>query len=115
MKSWELLGIPKHKLILGLPMYGRGWMLSSSFEHGLSAKAKGPIPASKYTSEAGTWPYYEICERFRSDNATYVFDKEIQAAYAFTKDYWIGYDDRLTIAAKVMPGTFHTLRKIMKI
>ena len=101
MKAWENLGVPKHKLVLGLPLYGRGWLLSSAGEHGLGSPAKGPISTSKYTSEAGAWPYFEICEKFKSDNASYVFDKDIQAAYAFTKEYWIGYDDRLTIAAKV--------------
>ncbi|XP_055327185.1 chitotriosidase-1-like isoform X2 [Paramacrobiotus metropolitanus] len=100
MKSWELLGIPKHKLILGLPMYGRGWLMASPLAYSLGSPAKGAISTSKFTSEAGAWPYYEICDKFKTDNASYVFDKQIQAAYAFTKDYWIGFDDRLTVAAK---------------
>ena len=69
--------------------------------HGLGAAAQGPINASAFTGEAGAWPYYEICERLQKDNATFVFDENIQAGYAFTRDIWMGFDDRATVLAKV--------------
>ncbi|OQV16969.1 Chitotriosidase-1 [Hypsibius exemplaris] len=99
-RAWEHLGVTKSKLVIGLPMYGRGWQLTDSGRHKLGSTAKGPINASNFTGEAGAWPYFEICERLRADNATYVYDENIQAEYAFTADFWIGYDDRATILAK---------------
>ncbi|OWA54302.1 putative Chitotriosidase-1 [Hypsibius exemplaris] len=99
-RAWEHLGVSKSKLIIGLPMYGRGWQLTESGRHNLGATAEGPLNASSFTGEAGAWPYFEVCERLRADNATFVYDENIQAEYAFTKSFWIGFDDRATILAK---------------
>ncbi|GAV04780.1 hypothetical protein RvY_15006 [Ramazzottius varieornatus] len=101
VKAWEHLGVSKNKLVVGLPMYGRGWILGNSTSRGLGAAATDPIGTSNYTGENGAWPFYEICQRVKAERATYVFDKDIQSAYAYTPEWWIGYDDRITIAAKV--------------
>ncbi|GAU96035.1 hypothetical protein RvY_07538 [Ramazzottius varieornatus] len=99
MLDWAAAGVDKSKLAVGLPLYGRGWMSSSS-QHGLGSPATGPITASTYTTESGSWPYFEICSKIASEKATKVFDTNIQAAYAYTNTWWMGYDDQQTIIAK---------------
>ena len=102
MLDWAAAGVDKSKLAVGLPLYGRGWMTPSSSQHGLGSPATGPITASTYTTETGSWPYFEICSRIVSEKATKVFDNNIQAAYAYTGTWWMGYDDQQTIIAKVL-------------
>ncbi|OQV18436.1 Acidic mammalian chitinase [Hypsibius exemplaris] len=101
MREWVAAGISKAKLLLGLPLYGRGWLLTDgAASHGLNASATGPITMSAYTGEAGSWPFYEICDRIVKDKATVIYDENIQASYAFTNSWWIGYDDVRTITTK---------------
>ncbi|OWA52599.1 Acidic mammalian chitinase [Hypsibius exemplaris] len=100
MQTWVDAGVAKSKLAVGLPLYGRGWMLASASSHGLGAPVSAALTASFYTTESGAWPYYEICKRIQSDGATKVFDTTIQASYAYTGSWWIGYDDVQTIAGK---------------
>lgn len=51
VKAWEHLGVSKHKLVVGLPMYGRGWILGNSTSRGLGAAATDPIGTSNYTEK----------------------------------------------------------------
>jgi GH18 family chitinase len=114
MQEWVNAGIAKSKLVVGLPLYGRGWMLSDSSSRGLSAPAIAPITVSVYTKESGSWPYFEICQRMSKEKAVNVFDTRIQAAYAYTATRWMGYDDIQTVTVKVKireKFEFNNLRK----
>ncbi|XP_055328255.1 chitotriosidase-1-like [Paramacrobiotus metropolitanus] len=99
MKSWVDLGFNKSKLVVGLPLYGRGWTVSGS-SVGLGGAATSAMPASKYTTEVGNWPYYEICEWIKQKNAKVTFDNNIKASYAQAAGVWVGYDDKATITEK---------------
>uniref|UniRef100_H9GTR5 GH18 domain-containing protein n=1 Tax=Anolis carolinensis TaxID=28377 RepID=H9GTR5_ANOCA len=56
---WKSNGAPPEKIILGIPLYGRSFTLSSS-QTGLNAPASGPGTAGIYTREAGFLSYYEV-------------------------------------------------------
>ncbi|OQV13642.1 putative Acidic mammalian chitinase [Hypsibius exemplaris] len=104
---WLKRGFQKSKLVVGLPFYGHGWLLDDSTNHDLGSAARQWITASAYTSEQGTWPYFEICERIKQDTATNFFDSSIQASYAYTDAWWIGYDDVKTIRTKTNWARLH--------
>ena len=48
---WVDAGIPKEKLIIGVPFYGHGYTLKDVNKNGLNA------PIEK---EEGQWPYYRV-------------------------------------------------------
>lgn len=100
MEEWATAGVAKSKLVVGLPLYGRGWMLKSAAQHGLAAPSTAAITTSVHTGEAGSWPFFEICQRISTDKAQTVFDEGIQAAYSYTDTWWIGYDDQQTLKTK---------------
>ena len=101
MQFWSDSGFTKSKLVAGIPFYGRGWLLNSAQDTTFGSDASGWIPASQYTRELRVWPFYEICMRIKSDNATYVYNDSIQASYAYSDAWWIGYNDVRTIRTKV--------------
>ena len=51
VKLWVDMGAPKEKLILGVPFYGRGYILKDPNQHGLNA------PIEKVVDP---WPYYQV-------------------------------------------------------
>jgi chitinase len=44
--------------------------------------------------------YYEICEKIRFQNWTYVFNDEQKAPYAYKGTDWVGFDDVKSIKYK---------------
>lgn len=53
-------GADPSKLILGMPLYGRGFVLNNPANNGFNADANQPISAGPYTREAGIWGYNEV-------------------------------------------------------
>lgn len=64
---WHSMGAPKHKLIVGVPFYGRTYTLGSKDNHGLRAPIKrwdknnGGGEPGPYTNASGFLAYYEVC------------------------------------------------------
>lgn len=56
------MGAPKHKLIVGVPFYGRTYTLGNKENNGLRAPIKKweQPGAGKYTNESGLFAYYEV-------------------------------------------------------
>ncbi len=89
-------GCPKHKLIVGLPTYGRGWRLVNANDNGIHAPGTGPIEAGPYTREPGFQGYNEICV----NNWPMRWDNTRVAAWAVQGTSWIGYDNVESITRK---------------
>ncbi|XP_042319704.1 chitotriosidase-1-like [Sceloporus undulatus] len=98
VKYWKSKGAPAEKIILGIPLYGRSFTLSSS-QTGVNAPASGPGTAGTYTREAGFLSYYEICT-FKAGATTKVIEQQ-KVPYSFKGNQWIGYDDENSLKTKV--------------
>lgn len=57
------LGADPSKIVVGLPLYGQTFTLSSSSEHGLGDPARGSGNPGEYTQQPGMLAYYEICAK----------------------------------------------------
>ncbi|CAL8130787.1 unnamed protein product [Orchesella dallaii] len=92
---WLQAGLPKEKLIMGMALYGRGFTLAKSEDHGLYAPTNGGIPQGPYTKQAGIWGYNEICEKFQEEPGQWKIsiNEHLKAPYAFNDRQWIGYED----------------------
>ncbi|CAF0915702.1 unnamed protein product [Rotaria sp. Silwood1] len=99
VKLWLSLGIPRGKIIIGIPAYGRSFTLSSR-QTSLHAPANGPGYPGRYTKTRGFLSYYEVCEKGQSQNWQRVWLDSEKAWYMTNGDQWITYEDVDSAALK---------------
>ncbi|XP_052067923.1 chitotriosidase-1-like isoform X5 [Mytilus californianus] len=93
---WIDQGTPKEKLILGIPLYGRSFKLSSSSNTELGAATAGAGSPGEYTREKGILSFYEICSLPWKGS----WNNEQQVPYAYSGDQWVGYENIRSVAIK---------------
>ncbi len=100
-KEWTKRGAPLEKLIIGMPAYGRTFTLANQEKFDIGDEALGGGKNGKYTGEEGFLSYYEICDFLHEENTTLVWDNEQQVSFAYHGNQWVGFDDELTVQAKM--------------
>uniref|UniRef100_A0A182S5F5 Uncharacterized protein n=1 Tax=Anopheles maculatus TaxID=74869 RepID=A0A182S5F5_9DIPT len=89
VQYWLSRGAPARKLTLGIPLYGRTFRLSNPRDDGVGAPVSGVGSPGRYTQEAGSLAYNEICE---SSWPFKYFDSVQVASYASGNGEWVSYD-----------------------
>ncbi|XP_071539408.1 chitinase-3-like protein 1 [Panulirus ornatus] len=111
------LGVPKEKMVLGIPTYGRCWTLDDIDDHGILAPAHAPGPPGPYTKIPGTLGANEICERlqYSGDDCTVVHDQALHEPYFYCRSdrIWCGYDDENSVYLKARLAKNEGLAGIM--
>ncbi|XP_042870993.1 acidic mammalian chitinase-like [Penaeus japonicus] len=92
-RYWLQKGMPKEKLLVGIPTYGRTWRLLSSAWHNVGAPAVG------IGMLEGSLTYTEGCI-FVKEGATAYFDDESKVPYAVRGTDWVSYENPASIRAK---------------
>jgi len=99
---WASMGMPKEKIVIGIPFYGHGWRLTNPADNGVYAPASGPSPPFPYTQQAGVAAYYEICPLVNAPGNTRTFDPYQYEPYIVTSSgLWFSYDDVESLNYKV--------------
>ncbi|KRX99249.1 putative chitinase 3 [Trichinella pseudospiralis] len=102
LKKWNIAdaaqhyykrGMPKEKIVIGLPTYGRGWTLQNASNIKIGAPAVGASMATKYIREPGVCSYYEVCEMMHDGGIRY-WDEETASPYLIKGNQWISFDDQ---------------------
>jgi len=92
-------GIPKEKLVLGLPFYGRSWtgVAPGPNGDGLYQRATGDGPGER--DEPGMLNYSTIMSRYAPSYSKY-YNNEVREPWLYDGTNFITYDDPTAIAEK---------------
>nr|XP_022913608.1 probable chitinase 2 [Onthophagus taurus]XP_022913616.1 probable chitinase 2 [Onthophagus taurus]XP_022913621.1 probable chitinase 2 [Onthophagus taurus] len=110
------LGANPHKLLLGIPLFGRSYILNDtkSFNENqpkFGQQFVGHGFEGPYTKEEGLLTYHEICLLFKnsSQNWTIFWDDESNTPIAVDEDRMISFDNEQAIILKVQFALNHGL------
>merc|ERR1719242_43351 len=97
----ELGAIPE-KTNLGIPLYGRSFLLASPGYNHIGDEARASSFSGPITREEGFLGYNEICKMLVTpDNDwTIVWEKCHQAPYMFNENKWVSYDNEKSVRLK---------------
>ncbi|KAJ8767719.1 hypothetical protein K2173_020659 [Erythroxylum novogranatense] len=98
LKSWIGAGLPRTKLVMGLPQYGKTWQLKDPNVNGIGAPAVAAGPVE------GVLTYRQLVSSNADNGATEVYDQETVSTYSYGGSLWIGYDDARSTAEKLRYG-----------
>uniref|UniRef100_A0A0C9RT37 CHIA_1 protein n=1 Tax=Fopius arisanus TaxID=64838 RepID=A0A0C9RT37_9HYME len=93
---WISKGMPREKIVMGIPTYGHSFQLDNEQNHGIMAPAKG----FGSLGEMGFTNYREVCEFIRKGGSK-VFDEDSRTPYAYGKHDWVSFDDQVSVMEKV--------------
>ncbi|KAG8367546.1 hypothetical protein BUALT_Bualt16G0083100 [Buddleja alternifolia] len=96
--SWIRSGVPRSKLIMGLPLYGKSWQLKDPTSHGIGAPAIGVGPSP---DGSGEWTFAEVVKFNRDNKSKVVYDSTTVSMYSVAGTTWIDYDDTTSVKVKI--------------
>ncbi|XP_008545430.1 probable chitinase 10 [Microplitis demolitor] len=100
MRYWIEKGASPSKLVMGIPLYGQSFTLSSTYDSGLQAPAPKPGQAGTYTRSPGFLAFYEVCEKVKNGWKIIKDPAKRIGPYAVRGDQWVSYDDVSNVIAK---------------
>nr|QDA39873.1 chitinase 5 [Phenacoccus solenopsis] len=99
METWMNHGAPANKLVLGIPSFGRTFVLVDPKQTDINSPACGDPDEGEYTRYPGYLSYYEIMDRVNNKGWTVVHKQNI-GSYAYNGNQWVGFDDKYDVAVK---------------
>jgi chitinase len=105
INSYLQAGVPARKLVLGIPLYGRGWTGVPNTNHGLyqTSTAPAPFDPADFLQTPGVETYLTLSTATGSGYKSY-FDRRRLAVWLYnsaTQTFW-SYDDPTTVQLKTI-------------
>ncbi len=103
VESYLKANIPKEKIVLGLPTYGRSYVVADRTD-GFGKPFSGPGPAGPATATPGILAYFEILEKIEAGELDVQrWDEATLTPYAYSTKtgLWVTYDDEKSLGYKV--------------
>lgn len=99
--SWLDSGLPPCKLVIGIPLYGRSWLLKNKNKSKIGAKVVSTGSKQKLSNQAGIMAYFEMEKSLKDPDAKLVYDNTNVLAYFHVRNIWVSFDSPQVVEAKI--------------
>ncbi|KAG8182777.1 hypothetical protein JTE90_018651, partial [Oedothorax gibbosus] len=98
---WLERGMPKEKLIMSLPFYGRMYTLANASDNDIGSTATEVGKPGHLNGNDEELGFNEVCDNLMKKRWASVWDSDSQTPYAYKDDQWVSYDDQRSLNIKV--------------
>ncbi|XP_077553052.1 chitotriosidase-1-like isoform X2 [Haemaphysalis longicornis] len=95
-KLWVTLGMPKSKIMVGIPTYGLSWVLTHPDRWQVGSRAAG---RAQY---GGGFVSYPEVLQYLASGAKREYDAEAMVPFLHKDNLWISYDDESSVRLKAL-------------
>nr|XP_027197976.1 acidic mammalian chitinase-like isoform X1 [Dermatophagoides pteronyssinus] len=88
---WVKIGMPRHKIMVGIPTYGKRYTLFHS---------KINYPGAMAISGGNDMIYSEVCEFLKRKNTVEKYDSIAHSPYAYNEREWISFENQQSASQK---------------
>ena len=117
-------GAPADKLVLGAPLYGRGFTLADEKDNGIFCPALGPIPSGPFADTPGIWSYQELFDALYNPDIPHLpgatpsqwlieEDDCYKTPYMTNGPYWFSFETEPSIGLKAKLANHYGLAGMM--
>lgn len=110
--TYLLNTLPAKKLILGLPFFGRSFLLQNPHPDGFNQPHGGKFPAS-FDNDKISIKYQEICHLVKEKNFRVFYDNENVGQFGIDGKKWVGFDGVESLKEKISYVESHGLGGVM--
>lgn len=108
--SWIDAGVPPCKLVMGMPLYGRSYVLKNKSKNALGAPIVADGPKQRASNRTGIMSFFEMEELLLDKDAAFVYDNTTVATYFYLGDLWVSFDGVDVIKEKIEFASRYWLR-----
>lgn len=101
VQDWLAKGCAPQKLVLGVALFGRTYLLDDPLDNTVGAVTIGAADPGPYSNEPGYLGYCEFCQNLTGSEWTKKWDEVGLCPYAYTETTWIGYEDERSLQEKI--------------
>ncbi|KAJ3671913.1 hypothetical protein LUZ60_007992 [Juncus effusus] len=107
--SWLDAGLSPCKIVFGIPLFGKTWVLRNKEKNELGSSVVASGPKQKASNMTGIIAFKEIRDIFKDSSVGISYDNKSVSSYLYTGNLWLCFDSSKVVSEKLEFGLRYRL------